>query len=185
MGLGCVGLLGQQTQCLAYESLKLNADIAMPQRLLTIYKTLTFWVEQWQPEAIALEKVFLAENFKSSMVLGQVRGVVMLVAAQNQIPLFEYAPTQIKLAIVGVGRAEKRQMQHMVKALLKLEHLPASDAADALAIALCHLAQNPHLSTLPALGSSKSSALLTGKSSAKKTRQDWARFVQEKLPGGN
>jgi len=97
-------------------------------------------IQQHQPDDVAIEDVFYAQNAKSALKLGQVRGVAMLAAAAAGRPVAEYAPLSIKSAVVGYGRAEKSQVQHMVARLLCLESLPQpSDAADALAIAICHL----------------------------------------------
>ena len=97
-------------------------------------------IQEHHPDDVAIEDVFYAVNVKSALKLGQVRGVAMLAAATAGLPVAEYAPLAIKSAVVGYGRAEKSQVQHMVSRLLCLESLPQpADAADALAIAICHL----------------------------------------------
>ena len=107
-------------------------------RLLTIHQKLREQLEIYQPAELAVEDIFYAKNVKSALKLGHVRGVVMLTAMQQQIPVFEYTPTQIKQAVTGYGRAEKIQVQRMLKTLLKIEKISSADASDALAVAICH-----------------------------------------------
>jgi crossover junction endodeoxyribonuclease RuvC len=97
-------------------------------------------LERWQPEVVAIEEVFYSVNAKSALKLGQVRGVALLAAAELELPVAEYAPLSIKSSVVGYGLAKKEQVQFMVARLLNLPELPEpADAADALAIAICHL----------------------------------------------
>jgi crossover junction endodeoxyribonuclease RuvC len=113
---------------------------AMPTRLSRISNRLQELIAQHQPDCVAIEDVFYAVNVKSALKLGQVRGVAMLAAAAAGLEVSEYAPLAIKSAVVGYGKAEKHQVQQMVTRLLNLSEAPASaDAADALAIAICHL----------------------------------------------
>lgn len=113
---------------------------AMPLRLLRISNRLQELIAQHQPNCVAIEDVFYAVNVKSALKLGQVRGVAMLAAAAAGLEVSEYAPLAIKSAVVGYGKAEKRQVQQMVTRLLNLSEVPEpADAADALAIAICHL----------------------------------------------
>lgn len=107
-------------------------------RLKLIFDGVTEVIERYAPETVAVEKVFLAKNADSALKLGQARGAAICAALQHALPLFEYTALQIKQAVVGRGHAEKAQVQHMVRALLHLDALPPSDAADALACALCH-----------------------------------------------
>ncbi|MDO6749042.1 crossover junction endodeoxyribonuclease RuvC, partial [Gilvimarinus sp. 1_MG-2023] len=95
-------------------------------------------IETWSPQQFAIEQAFMGKNAASALKLGQARGVAMVVAALQQLPVAEYAPRAIKMAVTGTGGAEKEQVQHMVQTLLKLPGRPQADAADALAIALCH-----------------------------------------------
>lgn len=112
----------------------------MPERLLTIFNSLLRVIREHQPDDVAIEDVFYAVNVKSALKLGQVRGVAMLAASSASLAVAEYAPLSIKSAVVGYGKAEKQQVQHMVTRLLNLDSPPDSpDAADALAIAICHL----------------------------------------------
>jgi crossover junction endodeoxyribonuclease RuvC len=118
----------------------LSARRPLPERLHQIFRDLGAVIEQHRPDQVAIEDVFYAVNAKSALKLGQVRGVAMLVAAQYGLEVAEYAPLSIKSAVVGYGRAEKHQVQQMVTRLLNLTSVPEPpDAADALAIAICHL----------------------------------------------
>ncbi len=111
----------------------------LPERLLAISKELNSIIEAHRPEAVSIESLFYAKNFKSSAVLSHARGVALLSAASFGLPVFEYAPSAVKLAVTGYGNATKEQVQKMVKALLKTEQSFKADAADALAIAICHI----------------------------------------------
>lgn len=126
--------------CHAVGAIRLNSREPLPTRLHSIFCRLTELIQQHRPDDVAIEDVFYAVNVKSALKLGQVRGVAMLAAAAAGLPVAEYAPLAIKSAVVGYGRAEKSQVQQMVSRLLGLQSLPEpSDAADALAIAICHL----------------------------------------------
>lgn len=113
-------------------------DDALPIRLKSIFQGLSELIAQYQPTEMAIEKVFMARNPDSALKLGQARGAAICVVANEDIPVSEYTPREIKQAIVGKGNASKAQMQHMVTVLLGLNKYPQEDAADALAIALCH-----------------------------------------------
>jgi crossover junction endodeoxyribonuclease RuvC len=109
-------------------------------RLAQIYAELTALIELWQPETVAIEEVFFSANAKSALKLGQVRGVALLAAANCGVEIAEYAPLKIKSSVVGYGLAAKEQVQFMVARLLELERAPEpADAADALAVAICHI----------------------------------------------
>lgn len=111
----------------------------MPARLLTIFQGLEAVIREYQPAEIAIEETFVNKvNAASALILGQARGVAICVGAQAGLPVAEYAATQVKLAISGNGRAEKEQVQHMVKILLNLRAALPADASDALAVALTH-----------------------------------------------
>jgi crossover junction endodeoxyribonuclease RuvC len=126
--------------CRAVGAIRLNSREPLSMRLNSIFCRLSELIQQHRPDDVAIEDVFYAVNVKSALKLGQVRGVAMLAAATAGLPVAEYAPLAIKSAVVGYGRAEKSQVQQMVSRLLCLESLPQpSDAADALAIAICHL----------------------------------------------
>jgi crossover junction endodeoxyribonuclease RuvC len=126
--------------CLTCGAIKLSPREALPARLATIFTGLRVIIEQYRPDNVAIEEVFYALNVKSALKLGQVRGVAMLAASSTGLQVSEYSPLTIKSAVVGYGRAEKHQVQHMVTQLLNLAEIPEPpDAADALAIAICHL----------------------------------------------
>jgi len=113
-------------------------DEELPIRLKTIFQSLSELIAEYQPTEMAIEKVFMARNPDSALKLGQARGTAICAVANQDVPVSEYTPREIKQAIVGKGNASKVQMQHMVKVLLGLNKFPQEDAADALAIALCH-----------------------------------------------
>ena len=111
----------------------------LDQRLLSISIFLKNLFEQYKPDCVAVEQLYFATNAKTAITVGQARGVIILTASQANIPSFDYTPLQVKLAITGYGKADKNQVQHMVKNILKLKEIPRpDDAADALAIALTH-----------------------------------------------
>ena len=120
--------------------LKLAKDQSLPMRLAYIYAELSSLLELYRPHVVAVEEVFYSVNAKSALRLGHVRGVALLAAAMQGLPVAEYAPLTIKSAVVGYGMAQKEQVQFMVARLLNLECAPEpADASDALAIAICHV----------------------------------------------
>jgi crossover junction endodeoxyribonuclease RuvC len=126
--------------CLTCGAIKLSHRDSMAVRLAQIFDGLGEIIHAHRPDEVAIEEVFYAVNAKSALKLGQVRGVAMLAASSAGLEVAEYAPLSIKSAVVGYGRAEKTQIQHMVTRLLNLAEIPQpADAADALAIAICHL----------------------------------------------
>ena len=123
-----------------FGAIRLNKKERTAQRLSQIYTDLTALLTLHQPEIVAIEEVFFSANAKSALKLGQVRGVALLAAANCGLPIAEYAPLSIKSAVVGYGLAKKEQVQFMVARLLQMEAIPEpADAADALAIAICHI----------------------------------------------
>jgi crossover junction endodeoxyribonuclease RuvC len=127
-------------QCRVLGAIRLKKTMTLPVRLGQVFRELSAEIERWQPDMIAIEEVFYSVNPKSALKLGQVRGVALLAAAQAAIPVAEYAPLKIKSSVVGYGLAKKEQVQFMVARLLGLDTLPEpADAADALAIAICHI----------------------------------------------
>jgi crossover junction endodeoxyribonuclease RuvC len=126
--------------CLACGAIRLSPREPLARRLFRIYSALGDLLVAHQPDEVAIEDVFYALNVKSALKLGQVRGVAMLAAATAGLGVAEYSPLTIKSSVVGYGRAEKQQVQHMVTRLLNLPAPPEPlDASDALAIAICHL----------------------------------------------
>ncbi len=138
-GYGVVDMVGQQLMMIAFGVIKTPPKSLLPERLLTISDRLRALIEQYQPDVVAVEDVFFAQNATSALKLGQSRGAILLTAAQAGLDVAEYSPLEVKQAVVGYGRADKVQVQHMVKTLLGLQEIPRpDDAADALAIAICH-----------------------------------------------
>jgi len=140
-GFGVVELShDDQLVCLTCGAIKVSSRDPMARRLAIIFARLGAIIEEQRPDNVAIEDVFYALNVKSALKLGQVRGVAMLAASSAGLEVAEYSPLSIKSAVVGYGRAEKPQVQHMVTRLLNLTEVPEpADAADALAIAICHL----------------------------------------------
>src|SRR6478672_10897643 len=140
-GFGVVELApGGRLHCLTCGAIQLSPREPLPARLSRIYTRLDELIHEHQPDEVAIEDVFYALNVKSALKLGQVRGVAMLAAAAAGLEVSEYSPLTIKSSVVGYGRAEKQQVQHMVVRLLDLADPPEPmDVSDALAIAICHL----------------------------------------------
>jgi crossover junction endodeoxyribonuclease RuvC len=136
-GYGLIEIAGSRSRCLDEGVIKLP-EKPLEQRLLVLLTRLRALIAEHRPDEVAMEQVFVRRNVASALVLGQARGAALCAVAEAGLPLHEYAPASIKMAIAGSGRAEKRQIQRMVKVLLNLPAVPAEDAADALACALCH-----------------------------------------------
>ena len=139
MGWGIVEGDGRRYSLVEYGSVRASSSLPFPTRLLKMCNGLEKVIAQHRPDACALEDAFLATNVKVRMKLGQVRGVVLLVAEREGLDIHEYSPRLIKQTVVGYGNAEKHQVQEMVRLLLTLKTIPSPhDAADALAVAICH-----------------------------------------------
>ena len=124
----------------AMGAIRLKKALSTAERLEQVFRELSRELEQWTPDTVAIEEVFYSVNPKSALKLGQVRGVALLAAATHKLPVAEYAPLKIKSSVVGYGLAKKEQVQFMVARLLELSEVPEPpDAADALAIAICHI----------------------------------------------
>jgi len=131
---------GDQLEAVAYGVIATPSDWAMPRRLQKIYQDLTDLIRAHHPNEAAVEQLFFSRNVKTALAVGQARGVVLLSLADGGVSVHEYTPLQVKQSVVGYGRAEKAQVQELVRLLLGLEAVPQpDDAADALAIAICHL----------------------------------------------
>src|SRR5688572_28977621 len=116
----------------------------MPARLTTLFDAVAGLIADHRPETLAVEQLFFARNVTTAMTVGQARGVVLLAAARAGVPVVEYTPAEVKQAVVGYGKADKAQMQEMVRLILGLETAPhPDDAADALAVAICHVQSAP------------------------------------------
>ena len=139
-GYGCVDSDGRRHRLVRCGAIRAAGEGRFPDRLALIYRELTAVIRDCVPECVAIENLFHATNVRSALVLGHARGVAMLAAVEAGIPVVEYTPAEIKRAVVGYGRAEKTQVQRMMKLLLGLDSVPTPhDAADALAVAICHL----------------------------------------------
>ena len=126
--------------CAAMGAIRLKKNERLAARLDQVHRELRAELERWRPDAVAIEEVFYSVNAKSALKLGQVRGVALLAAHSAGVPIAEYAPLSVKSAVVGYGLAKKEQVQFMVARILNLAELPEpADAADALAIAICHI----------------------------------------------
>jgi crossover junction endodeoxyribonuclease RuvC len=138
-GYGVVEFVGAAPRMLRYGALKMRTRTEFGERLREIHELITALVTEFSPDAVAVESVFTALNVGTTLRLAEVRGVVLLAAAQASIPAHSYSPREVKASIAGYGAASKQQMQQMVRATLGLSEYPEpEDAADALAIALCH-----------------------------------------------
>ena len=138
-GYGCVESDGSRHRLIMSGAISSSARTSFPEKLLKIHTALAVLLAECRPDCVAIENLFHATNARSALKLGHARGVAMLAAVEAGLPVAEYTPAEIKRAVVGYGRAEKHQVQQMVKLLLGLAVLPSPhDAADALAVAICH-----------------------------------------------
>jgi crossover junction endodeoxyribonuclease RuvC len=143
-GYGCVETDGRRHRLVACGAITTTGAPTLAARLATIHGELSALLRECRPTAVAIENLFHATNVRSALTLGHARGVAMLAAVEAGIELAEYTPAEIKRAVVGYGRAEKAQVQRMIALLLGLQRAPSPhDAADALAVALCHAHQTP------------------------------------------
>ena len=138
-GFGIIDVSDNQTSLIDYGIIKPQPKDTLANRLLTIFNDVCEIISNYHPQIFAIEEVFYGKNVKSAMRLGQARGASMVAAASKKIPIYEYSARKVKQSITGYGNAHKSQVQFMVKAKLQMNHNPEPlDAADALAIALCH-----------------------------------------------
>ena len=139
-GYGCVESIGRRHALVICGSLSGPKGASFPDRLHAIHEGLKALIARHQPDCVAIEDIFHHRNVRSALKLGQARGIALLAASEAGLPVVSYAPATVKRAVVGYGRAEKQQVQQMVKLLLGLAQPPSPhDAADALAVAICHL----------------------------------------------
>lgn len=138
-GYGFVDYQHNQFRVIQYGVIRTHSKTPMPDRLNKINECMKQLIIRYKPDTVAVEELFFNSNAKSALLVGQARGVVILTASLENLPIFEYTPLQVKQGVAGYGRAEKQQVQIMVKTLLNLKEIPKpDDAADALAIAMCH-----------------------------------------------
>ncbi len=139
MGYGILDYSGNRFTPVDYGCLRSSAGVPQHIRLQKLYNELNNLLKKYQPGCLAVEEIFFNRNTKTALVVGQARGIVLLAAAEAGIDVYEYTPLQVKQAAVGRGRAEKGQVQYMVKIILNLPEIPRpDDVADALAVAICH-----------------------------------------------
>jgi crossover junction endodeoxyribonuclease RuvC len=139
-GYGCVETVGSRHRLVTSGAIRTSTGATFPEKLLTIHSGLAALIAECRPDCVAIENLFYSTNARSALKLGHARGVAVLAAVEAGVPVVEYTPAEIKRAVVGYGRAEKQQVQQLVMLLLGLSTPPAPhDAADALAVAICHL----------------------------------------------
>ena len=138
-GYGIVEGLGGAFRHIDNGTLSSDRALTLPRRLDLIFTRLQELIGSHRPDAVAIENLFVAKNARSSLILGHARGVAMLAASRAGLEPAEYTPSQVKSAVAGSGRADKEQMQKMVRMLLSLPEAAAEDASDALAVAICHI----------------------------------------------
>lgn len=139
-GWGIIEAQRAKLKAQSYGCIETAVKDPLAARLQALYEGLVFIIEEYEPEALAIEELFFNTNAKTAMVVGQARGVVLLLASQKRLSVAVYTPLQVKIATTGYGRAEKAQVGQMVKTILKLPAIPKpDDTADALAIAITHV----------------------------------------------
>ncbi|MDT8387696.1 MAG: crossover junction endodeoxyribonuclease RuvC [Thiogranum sp.] len=151
LGFGLIDSDGRRATYVASGCLKVTGE-NLPDKLGLIFRELSELIQTYRPAHLAIENVFMNRNADSALKLGQARGAAICAAVTQQLGVSEYAPREIKLAVVGKGGADKQQVQHMVRVLLSLSDTPQADAADALAIALCHSYQQNAVDRVAAAG---------------------------------
>ena len=143
VGIGVIEYIGNKFRVLEYNAITTPAGMPTVERLKKIYTEITSYLVKYDPDAVAIEELFFNSNQKTAINVAQARGVLLVAVANANIPICEYTPLQVKQSVTGYGRAEKKQIQQMVKTLLGLNAIPKpDDAADALAIAICHAHSN-------------------------------------------
>lgn len=164
-GYGCIDTTGNRHRLIACGALSFPPRMPFPAKLASIHTGLVDLISTHEPDIVAVEALFYAKNVRSALVLGHVRGIVLLAAANAGLAIAEYTPAEVKCAVVGYGRAEKRQVQEMIRVLLGIEETPKpSDVADALAVAVCHAHTHGQLAVPPGARQGPAGA------------RDWRRF---------
>ena len=141
-GFGVLSINKDEPEIIDFGIIQPNKDESLSKRLYTIYLDMEELIQTFSPTVLSIEDVFYGKNVKSALLLGQARGVAMLCAAKNNMPVFEYSAKKVKQSVTGNGNADKVQLQYMIKQIFNLDYLPKPlDASDALGIALCHFNQ--------------------------------------------
>ncbi len=139
VGIGVVEYKGSKFRPLEYGAITTPAGMPTADRLKIIYDDMTKYIDKYSPDAVAIEELFFNSNQKTAINVAQARGVILVSVRNRNIPLYEYTPLQVKQSVTGYGRADKNQIQQMVKMILHLNVIPKpDDAADGLALAICH-----------------------------------------------
>lgn len=139
VGFGVLDYAGSVFTTLEYGSIYTQAHTDFKKRLLDIYNDLKFIIDRYKPDCMSIERLYFTNNQKTVINVAQARGVIMMTAAEKMLDVFEYTPLQVKQSVVGYGKAEKKQVMEMTKNILHLSQIPQpDDAADALALAICH-----------------------------------------------
>jgi crossover junction endodeoxyribonuclease RuvC len=147
-GYGVIRSVGSSQVYVASGCIRTTDKTSLPEKLEEIFAGVTEIIQTFEPTEFAIEKIFMARSAESALKLGQARGVAIVAAVNRKLPVYEYEARKVKQAIVGTGAASKSQVQHMVQRLLRLPGQPQQDAADALAIALCHVQTQHNLARL-------------------------------------
>lgn len=143
VGFGVLEKNGGNIRPLDFGCISTSKEQKLTQRLEIISNCMHQLIDKWQPDEMAIEKLFFNKNITTGIPVAQARGVILVAAQEKGLPIYEYTPQNIKMALTGMGRADKHQMQFMVKTLLGLKEIPKpDDAADALAVAICHSQTN-------------------------------------------
>jgi len=138
-GYSIIDYVGNKFKLITSGAILTEAKTSFPLRLTKIYDDLTTIIQEYKPDAISVEELFFNQNVKTAINVAQARGIVLVVGSKNDIPTFEYTPLQVKQAVAGYGRADKIQVQRMVKTILKAESLPKlDDITDSMAVGICH-----------------------------------------------
>lgn len=139
LGWGIIEQKANSFNTIAYGAILTKSEVPMEKRLQIIYNSLCNLLDEYKPDGMSVEEIFFNTNSKTAILVSQARGVIILAGAEKNVKLYEYTPLQIKQALVGYGRADKNQVQQMVKRILSLDTIPKpDDTADALAAAICH-----------------------------------------------
>lgn len=144
VGFGILDQRGNEMKSVDFGAIKTETKLNLSTRLKQIYDACSIIIEEHQPDVVAVEKLFFNRNVTTAFSVGQARGVILLAAEEAGIPVTEYTPLQVKMAVTGYGQAEKKQIQEMVRAILSLPRIPKpDDVADALAVAICEAHTSP------------------------------------------
>ncbi|MBM9613287.1 crossover junction endodeoxyribonuclease RuvC [Desulfobulbus rhabdoformis] len=143
-GYGVIATNGHEIGFIACGTIRTGNETDFSRRLLTIFQDLSEVISTHQPEVAAVEDIFISQNPRSALKLGHARGAAVVAALHHNLQVFDYPARQVKQTVAGYGQAEKAQVQHMVQSLLQLSAIPSQDAADALAVAICHAHQSAY-----------------------------------------